>query len=216
MLNCRMERSWGKSKRGGNSFPLTSTARVDISTLPNLLQWWNQRWRPRYGEHNSLLRQSRGSSWVPIVRHALSHFPLTSLPATQRGFCGGESEHKQGKQAAFAAKKYASNTGYRISLIQALESVDETLYGVTIPVRFLGETFVKGFILGFFTSYYWAACGKVQSKNGGPRLRRKKQWETDQIMFPPPTKGAPFHLLGEGGSFQNRLIPKTNILARWY
>ena len=146
MLNCRMERSWGKSKRGVNSFPLTSTARVDISTLPNLLQWWNQRWRPRYGEHNSLLRQSRGSSWVPIVPHALSLFPLTSLPATQRGFCGGESEHKQGKQAAFAAKKCASNTGYRISLIQALESVDETLYGVTIPVRFLGETFVKGFI----------------------------------------------------------------------
>ena len=34
-------------------------------------------------------------------------------------------------------KKYASNTRYRISLIQALESVDETLYGVTIPVRFL-------------------------------------------------------------------------------
>ena len=57
--------------------------------------------------------------------------------------------NKENKQLLLA-KKYASNTGYRISLIQALESVDETLYGVTIPVRFLGETFVKGFILGFF------------------------------------------------------------------
>ena len=128
MLNCRMERSWGKSKRGGNSFPLTSTARVDISTLPNLLQWWNQRWRPRYGEHNSLLRQSRGSSWVPIVPHALSLFPLTSLPARQRGFCGGESEHKQGKQAAFARQKIhlqyrVQNISYSSSWIRGWNSV---------------------------------------------------------------------------------------------
>ena len=44
--------------------------------------------------------------------------------------------NKENKQLLLA-KKYVSNTGYRISLIQALESVDETLYGVTIPVRFL-------------------------------------------------------------------------------
>ena len=216
MLNCRMERSWGKSKRGGNSFPLTSTARVDISTLPNLLQWWNQRWRPRYGEHNSLLRQSRGSSWVPIVPHALSLFPLPSLPATQRGFCAGESEHKQGKQAAFASKKYASNTGYRISLIQALESVDETLYGVTIPVRFLGETFVKGFILGFFYKLLLGCLWQSAIEKWRPSSAKEKAMGDGSNYVSSPTKGAPFHLLGEGGSFQNRLIPKTNILARWY